>query len=397
MKTLYKLEKKIGLGYFATSTPPIYGKLRLKIDDFFVDEIGLTYPKNTLGGDYTHFTMEKLNLDTIFAIKAISKTLRISSKRLGYAGNKDRRAITRQRVSCWKIDVDKLKMVHIPKITLSNFTQCDKEIYIGDLEGNKFRIIARDISINLNELENMMKNTVDELSQTGIPNYFGYQRFGIIRPNNHLVGLKLIKGDLEGAIKEYLCKPSPLEKDDAINARQYLEDSLDYKGALKRFPLRLNYERAVIHHLHNSSKDFAGALRQLPRKLSMIFVHSYQSYLFNKILSHFLKEGEGIKSMKIPLLGYQSSLRDRKTTVIVNDILDKENIRLKNFWIKSMPELSCKGAYRAACVTTDVKIKTCKDDLNPGKFGFISEFILPKGCYATVVMREFLKTNPLNY
>jgi tRNA pseudouridine13 synthase len=397
MKSPYELDEFLGLEYFMSSTPGTGGRLRSQMEDFIVDELWSDYPMANSGGDYTHFTLEKVNLDTIAAVRAIARALRVSSKRFGYAGNKDRRALTRQRVSCWRVEPEALRKIRIPGIVLSNFIKAGERISLGDLIGNAFKIVTRDIEAEAVELEELLRETQEQLSLRGIPNYFGYQRFGVIRPNNHLVGRELIRGNLEGAVRAYLCHPSQGEKEDAREARHYLEDTVDYKGALKRFPRRLNYERAVLHYLHKAPRDFAGALRQLPRKLSMMFVHSCQSYLFNRVLSNLLKEGENLKSRKIPLFGYQSSLSRGKLGEIERHVLEEEGVQLKDFWIKSMPELSSRGSMRDASISTDVKLKTCKDELNPGKHAFVAEFALPKGSYATVVMREFLKAEPLSY
>lgn len=395
MKSPYELDDFLGLEYFMSSTPGTGGRLRSQMEDFIVDELWPDYPMANSGGDYTHFTLEKVNLDTIAAVRAVARALRVSPKRFGYAGNKDRRALTRQRISCWRVEPEELRKIRIPGIVLSNFIKAGERISLGDLRGNAFKIVTR--AAEAVELEELLLETQEQLSLRGIPNYFGYQRFGVIRPNNHLVGRELIRGNLEGAVRAYLCHASPGEKEDAREARQYLEDTTDYKGALKRFPRRLNYERAVLHYLHKTPRDFAGALRQLPRKLSMMFVHSCQSYLFNKVLSNLLKEGENLKSRKIPLFGYQSSLSRGKLGEIERYVLEGEGVQLKDFWIKSMPELSSRGSMRDACISTDVKLKTCQDELNAGKHAFVAEFALPKGSYATVVMREFLKAEPLNY
>jgi tRNA pseudouridine13 synthase len=397
MKSPYELDEFLGLEYFMSSTPGTGGRLRSQIEDFIVDELCLNYPREKSGDDYTHFTLEKVNLDTIATVRAIARALRASSKRFGYAGNKDRRALTRQMVSCWRIEEEELKKIRIPGIILSNFIKAGERISMGDLKGNNFKIVTRGIETDAMELEELLRETQEQLSLRGIPNYFGYQRFGTIRPNNHLVGRELIRGDLEGAVREYLCNPSPMEKEDAREARRYLGDTMNYKGALKRFPRRLNYERAVLHHIHKDSRDFAGALRRLPRKLTLIFAHSYQSYLFNKVLSNLLKGGESLTSRKISLLGYRSTHSQGKIGKMEKCVLKEEGVRLKDFWIKSMPELSSRGSMRNACIRTDVKLKTCEDELNSGKRGFVAEFTLPKGSYATVVMREFLKAEPLNY
>lgn len=394
MRSPFELDKQLGLEYYITSTPGVGGKLRQRPEDFYVEEIPLRESSGTKG-EYVVFTLEKLNWDTITAIKALAKALNLSPKRFGYAGNKDKRALTRQRVSARKVEAEKLRSLSLPGIVLSDFAPSDRGIILGDLEGNRFRITARGIDVE--ELEEKLLKTRWELASKGVPNYFGYQRFGVVRPNTHLVGRELVRGSLEAAVTRYLGSPFPEEKPDAREARAYLDETMDYKGALKRFPDRLKYERAMLNHLIRNPRDYAGALRRLPKKLGTLLVHAYQSYLFNRVLSRLIEEEIPLKNTRIPLFGYDSALSEGRLGEIERELLEEEGINLRNFWIRSMPELSTKGFLRDACIEAGVKLSVIEDGLNPGKQAFTACFTLPKGCYATVVMREFMKTHPLNY
>ena len=94
----YSLDHMLGLQYFTTDTLGIGGRLRCYCEDFLVEELPKELPA-CKEGDYVHFTLEKRNWETIAAVKSIAKSLGVSSNRFGYAGNKDKRAVTRQRVA----------------------------------------------------------------------------------------------------------------------------------------------------------------------------------------------------------------------------------------------------------------------------------------------------------
>lgn len=397
MKSPFELDRLLGLGHYITATLGVGGKLRSRPEDFYVEELPLreSSKKAEAHGEYRVFTLEKQNWDTIAAIKALARAIGVSPKRFGYAGNKDKRALTKQRVSVWGVEADRLKGVNFPGIALADFTPSDKGLSLGDLKGNKFRITVR--NVDKGGLEEKLGETNSELTEKGAPNYFGYQRFGVVRANTHLVGKELVKGRIEGAVMKYLGYPFPSEREDAREAREYLDETMDFRGALKRFPNRLKYERTMLHYLIKNPRDYAGALRRLPKKLSILFVHAYQSYLFNKVLSRILDEGRALVNKRVPLFGYDSSHSEGRIGEIEKEILEEEGIMLKNFWIKSMPELSTKGFLRDACITIEVGLRIREDELNPGKRSFTASFTLPKGSYATVVMREFMKTAPLNY
>ncbi|MEE8402182.1 MAG: tRNA pseudouridine(13) synthase TruD, partial [Candidatus Hydrothermarchaeaceae archaeon] len=339
-------------------------------------------------GEYTHFTLEKTNWETLRAIKELARSLRVSRKRFGFAGTKDRRAITRQRVAVWKVETDALKRVNIKDLKLSDFKKSDERVSLGDAKGNRFKITVRDVAIEGDMLETLLKEAVSQLERRGVPNYFGYQRFGTIRPNTHLVGRELLRGDIKSATLAYLINPFDGEREDAYNARKTLEETMDFKRALELFPKRLGYERSMLDSLSKNPNDYAGALRRLPKKLRWLFIHAYQGYLFNRVLSRALEKGIEIET--IPLFGYETVFSDGEQSDIEMAVIEEEGISLENFDITSMPELSMEGQYRDAFIKVRPKFTVNED-------GYTCEFDLPRGSYATVVLREFMKADPLSY
>lgn len=387
MKSIHKLDELLGLEYFITDTNGTGGKLRVSLEDFFVEELQNTTVENP-DGEYTHFTLEKADWNTMQAIKKIAKYLGVSHKRFGYAGTKDRRAITRQRVAVWKVAPDALERVKIKDLKLYDFKKSEERISLGDSRGNRFKITVRDAEIGGDELEVALEKTAAQLKEKGVPNYFGYQRFGTIRPNTHIVGRKLLWGDVEGAAMAYLANPSDGEREDAYNARKVLGETMDFKKALELFPKRLDYERGMLDSLLKNPNDFAGALRRLPKKLRLMLVHAYQGYLFNRVLSRLIEEGINCES--IPLFGSETLFSSGRQGDIEMAVLEEEEIQLENFEIVPMPELTMEGDYRAAFIEVNPKISVTEGS-------YTCEFELPKGSYATVVLREFMKTDPLNY
>ena len=152
-----------------------------------------------------------------------------------------------------------------------------KPIRLGNLVGNKFIIKISDIKGKIEDIENL----VDELKE-GFPNYFGIQRFGAVRPITHLVGEKIVRGDYEGAVWDYLSEGD--SNISGFEARKHLKETKDFKLALKEYPHNLLFERQMIGHLTRKKDDYIGALKQLPESLSKMFVHAYQSAMFNRII-----------------------------------------------------------------------------------------------------------------
>jgi len=390
VRSKFELDHQLGLDYFTTTTTGIGGKLRERVEDFIVDEI----PKHTFlpeNGEYTHFTLEKENWETISAIRAIARCLGVSYKRFGYAGNKDRRAATTQRIAAWRIGQEQLMKVDLDGIQLYGFTRSNSRISLGDSEGNRFRVTIRNSELRGLELERSMKAASEQIEIAGVPNYFGYQRFGTVRPNTHLVGRELVKGNLEAAVMRYLCYPYATERPECQEARRYLEETRDFGGALRIYPHRLVFERMMLDALRNNPRDFVGALRRLPKKIRKLLVHAYQAYLFNRTLSAMIEREMNTSVPHVPLFGFNSSFSEGPQGELEKAILDDEGILTKEFLTRSVPELSCKGYLRANSVNLKPVLKMVSDET------VIVEFALPTGSYATTVLREFMKADPLSY
>ncbi|MFQ6105740.1 MAG: tRNA pseudouridine(13) synthase TruD [Candidatus Hydrothermarchaeaceae archaeon] len=393
MKSPYSLDKIIGLDYFITDSPGIGGKLRKYTEDFCVEE---TYEDSGgKEGEYTHFILEKRNWETLKAIKAISRHLGVSYKRFGYAGTKDKRAVTRQRVAVWRVEQERLENVRINGIKLSRFRKSEKRISLGDSTGNKFRIVIRNVEGDEEAVSKNVSDTDMQLKERGMPNYFGYQRFGVIRPNTQIVGKAIVKGNLEEAVMAYIGMPFEYEMEDAREARNFVQETRDFRGALKIFPMRLGYERAMLDSLAKNPNDYAGALRRLPKKLRWMLVHGYQSFLFNRVLSRMLEEKMDTRGKKIPLFGYKSMFSTGRQGEIEREIVEEEGISFEDFKLKATPEIASEGALRDANIEVQYKIDVLRNHAE--EITCNVEFGLPRGSYATVLLREFMKAEPLNY
>ena len=397
IKQIKEIENCAGIAVYKSQSGGIGGRIKTIPEDFMVEEItpggkileigNSNCPGDQTWGEYTHFVLQKYNWDTLRATKEISRRLRISNKRLGFAGTKDKKALTTQRVSVWNIPMDKLAEVEIKDMILKDFGYDDRPIKLGDLFGNRFTITIRDIDLKKDEILERIKKISNELN-AGFPNFFGLQRFGSRRPITHLVGKEIIKGNLEDAVMIYLALVYEGESEEARNARSFLAETKDFKASLRKFPKFLSYESAMINHLVQHPSGYRGALNQLPMGLRTMFVHAYQAYIFNKTLSRYIKKGIPVE--KLPLVGYETEIDE-----ITSKTLDEEGITPEDFRAISMASLSSRGEYRDCWVpiqefkALDLDIE--KDELNEGKNKLKLRFSLPKGSYATVLLREFMK------
>jgi tRNA pseudouridine13 synthase len=142
-------------------------------EDFMVDEI--RKDKYVEYGQYAICKIKKTNITTWDMIKEISSQLGIEEYKIGYAGLKDKHATTTQDISFPKEYAQNINKFKHPNIQISQLNYSDRSISKGELEGNKFTIRLHDI--DMNDLHIIYQN-ISHIQKHGLPNYFGYQRFG---------------------------------------------------------------------------------------------------------------------------------------------------------------------------------------------------------------------------
>jgi tRNA pseudouridine13 synthase len=414
------------MNVFSTQSEGIGGRLRKTPDDFVVQEIGLDgsiAPLEASDKEYadqpgkiTVFFLVKRNIDSIQAIRRLSNAMGVSYKRFSYAGLKDRRALTSQRVSYRGPPHDLIGRER-SQLSILHPHRVSKPVVPGALEGNRFTIIVREVALEAQEVEKRMKQIHQQIVQTdGVLNFYGPQRFGVMRPNTHLVGKQIVLGNFEQAVQILLEYNQPSEGD---------EES----PVLSENSVQGTYERAITNYLNKHPGKFKESLQVLPKDLVRLYVHAYQSYIFNRAISERTKRGislqepavgdftmplpgkihavrpvtkssilqaqqkvkNGTQKLVIPIIGYDFEHVSLEGDMgeIYSSILKSENIAPSQFRLKELPAISSRGTFRALLVNPD-KIKITlideKDD-TPVRI----QFDLPKGSYASVILREFIK------
>ncbi|KAJ1657060.1 multisubstrate pseudouridine synthase 7 [Dispira simplex] len=236
-------------------------------------------------GSHVMFTMCKDNRDTMDAIQIVSMLGAIHRKNITYAGIKDRRAITTQRVTCQKANIIRLASLNdqLRGIRLGDFRRVPELLKMGSLYGNRFTIILRHLTTE----ETEARASVEYWLKNGFVNYFGLQRFGTTTSSTHRVGAALLSSQWQEAVQ---CILSPRqggnEREAIAKARQEWVTNQDPKGVVDQFPNSFVAERAILHHLAKRGlRDYAGAMQAIPYHLLTLYLHSYQSYVWNHMVS----------------------------------------------------------------------------------------------------------------
>lgn len=241
------------------------------------------YRRAAKQAEYLHFTLYKENKDTLEALSYIAKMLRIPAKSMTFAGTKDRRAVTTQRI-CWrKGNANRLCNLNAAfrgNIQLGDFKFESHTIKLGDLCGNRFEIVIREVdSSDLDEIEKSLTSLRDH----GFINYFGLQRFGTFSVWTHTIGKHILCRDYEKAV-EGILNPQDVTLEDSREAREIWANEGNAAKALELMPRRCVAECSMLGALIDSPNPL-NALLRIPHSLKTMYVHAYQSYIWNRAAS----------------------------------------------------------------------------------------------------------------
>jgi len=449
-----ELEKTIGIEVYATHTQGIGGTIRRVLDDFIVEEVLVDGSKasaseteknvgsRALGSSsrksrYLLCVLVKRNWDTLIAVRNVARELGLSTGQVQFGGIKDAKAVTAQYITIENVAPEDLQKVQVKDIKVRPVGYVPNKLSAYYLLGNNFHITIRNLEHSEQSIRKATAETVKELDEAGgIPNFFGHQRFGTTRAITHRVGKAIIKANLREAAMIFLAEPSPHEHPSSRQVRKQLQDTQDFKQALRDFPKQLRYERAMLERLAEEPDDYAGALRRLPKKLRELFVQAYQSYLFNRFLSKRIEEGvplnktdvgdyavnversglplitmyrivseavnaevnNKIKTAKmrlaIPLIGFKQRPMLGRQGIIEKQILEEEGVSIEDFKVTALPEVAEKGKLRTAATPIhgfSIEEAAHEKAKNIARLAFM----LYRGSYATVLLREIMKPSDI--
>ena len=346
-------------------------------EDFIVEELPLYEPSQT--GTHTYFAIRKRNLSTMEAINRIARELQVHTRDIGYAGLKDKNAVTTQVLSVEGVVPERVLRVEQPAIEVLWAERHAHKLRVGHLRGNRFKLTLRDIP---HDKLTQIKTAMDRLLTEGVPNRFGVQRFGN-KNDSHLIGKALVKADWE-AVKCYM----------------YANDDI---------PQQKKFERKPVETLVNA----------IPHRLRRLYLSAYQAHLFNRVLEKrmphlskllegdiavkhsngapFLVENPTIEQPRAdaleispsgPIFGYKMRMPSGDVRDLEISVLADDGVRLEKF--RKVAGIRLPGTRRPLRMPIQLhEVSTVSNNV-----GIRLSFTLPAGGYATVVLEELLAGLP---
>ena len=333
-------------------------------DDFVVNEVPLYEFSNE--GEHLILKLRKKDLATWDAIEILANYLKCSTREFGYAGLKDKNAMTVQHISVHRKYEDALKSFSHENIKILETTYHNNKIKIGHLKGNNFFIRLKRVGLVEKQ---KIEEAFSKIAVFGMPNYFGFQRFGI-DGENYKKGKQIVEGTLKERNRNL--KQMYINAYQSFLFNKWLSKRIEISKLVDAFEPKEIYEKL------NLPLDVVKRMKKQKHPFKLITGDLLSHYPYGKIFNIEDLETESDKFLS----------RDRVPTGLLCGSRVKKSIDLayeieKEFDEKVQQE---DGARRFAWIFPEDLESNYKEEKNWMEI----QFYLPKGSYATEVIAEII-------
>lgn len=383
-------------------------KLKQKPEDFRVEE--LTDVVAGEAGDFALYRLDKTGWTTPDALAALRRRWQIDHRRLSYGGLKDRHAVTSQHLTVFR--GPKRNLSH-ERVTVTYLGQCAEPFTAQEIRANRFTVALRSLG---DAAVAHAESALREVTDAGLPNYFDDQRFGSVGDQQEFVAKEMVFGRFERALWLALAAPYEHDRADAKREKATLTE-LWGKWPECQAKLPKGHARSLVSYLAAHPTDFKGAVARLRPELQGLYLSAYQSYLWNKMLATWLTATfgpAGLASVELKLGTVPAPVRvpDEHRAAwesltlplpsarvkpepgvpwlsIIEEIVKGEGLTLPELKVKGMQKPFFSKGDRPACVRPESLSSAAEpDELNKGRRKLVLRFDLPRGSYATMLVKR---------
>ena len=386
-------------------------KLKQLPDDFEVEELTDVRPVDQ--GPYALYRLEKRGWTTTDALAAIRRRWKLQLRRLSYGGLKDRHAHTIQYLTILRGPQRRLTQ---QGFSVQYLGQVAEPYSSRSIRANRFRVTLR--ALNMEQIGAALQ-ALAEVQREGVPNYFDDQRFGSVLGHGEFVARAMVLGRYEEALRQALAAPYDYDR-----AAQKAEKSLlrshwgDWPTLKEKLPR--GHARSLVDYLVHHPDDFRGALGRLRPELRGLYLSAYQSHLWNRMLARWLHEhvkpeqlfdlrlalGEvpvhrgleenqmaELAATRLPLPAARLTIStDDPRIALVDAVLTEDGIDRDKLKLRAFKEVFfSKGERGVLCVPAGLQHEEGADDRNAGKQKLVLAFDLPRGSYATLIVKRITR------
>jgi tRNA pseudouridine13 synthase len=385
-------------------------KLKQLPEDFQVEERTDVRPGDR--GPFALYRMEKRGWSTPDALAAVRRRWNIDLRRLSYGGLKDRHACSVQYLTIFHGPRRKL---HHQGVTVEYLGQVATPFTSRDIRANAFRLLLREMQPSRRPA---IEQALHEIRRQGVPNYFDDQRFGSVGPGNEFIAKHLILGRFEDALRLALASPyeydrAPQKKEKAILHRYWG----DWKACKAELPR--GHARSLVDYLVSHPTDFRGAITRMRPELKGMYLSAYQSYLWNRMLARWLTlrcrpeqlatvrlrlgdvpmhraleapAFQELANLSLPLPSARAKLEPGDPRAdLIQSVLAEDGLELSGMKVKGVRELFfSRGERPALCLPAELAFVWDEDEKHGGKRKLTLSFELPRGSYATLLVKRIV-------
>jgi tRNA pseudouridine13 synthase len=382
-------------------------KLKRLPEDFRVTELPAVEPGDR--GRYGFYRLTKRGIGTLEALEAIRRRWNLPADRVQYGGLKDRHALTVQFVTI--LDGPDRELTEA-SFKLEPLGRLPFPYGPRHFRGNRFALVLRDFSA---EGLARAEEAARQVSRDGLPNYFDDQRFGSVGPGGGFIGEAWLKGDHERALYLALAEPNPSDRPEAREEKAILREHWG-RWAEAKARLGRSHARSLVTYLADHPTDFRGAFARVRRDLRSLYFSAFQSHLWNLMLGRRIEDVTRpeqrvmidfkvaplpihrgldasqvaeLTAWEIPLPSARTPLPAGPLATLAASVLEPLGLRWEDLRVRHLKDVFLSKGTRAALFFPEsLRHQAGRDELYPGRRKLEVGFDLPKGAYATLLVKR---------